>query len=42
MVRIWISMMREPGDCVQASSTASATSWGSSMDDSATLSGVRP
>src|SRR5690348_13225197 len=31
MVRIWISMIREPGDCLQANKTAPATSSGSSI-----------
>src|SRR5271157_4242899 len=33
MVRIWISMIREPGDCLQANKTAPATSSGSSMSE---------
>ena len=42
MVRIWISMIREPGDCLQANKTAPATSSGSSMAELLTPSCVRP
>src|SRR6202047_1874984 len=42
MVRIWISMIREPGDCLQANKTAPATSSGSSMSELLTPSCVRP
>jgi hypothetical protein len=33
MGRIWISMIREPGDCLHANKTAPATSSGSSMSE---------
>jgi hypothetical protein len=42
MVRIWISMIREPGDCLQANKTAPATSSGSSMSELLTLLAETP
>ena len=42
IVRIWTSIIREPGAWVQASKTAPATSCGSSIPEAATPCSVRP